>query len=688
MRKKERRIRFYVGGFTGTALCIMAMLVLSSAVLLMYIWYIRAYDPLYEQIEEDPCYENGVYEIYDSGDYIRFVGYLNRARRERPGDNAATAVDAVLMADIDLSEAAYGPVKECPFYQKDVIRYHSMREHPYIRQGILNYAGTFDGNGHTIHWYQDSGNGMFICMERGAVVKNLTFCADSLYCDMDEYGVGMICMVNYGTVRNCRTKGSMEGTECYTGGIAGMNRGTIKGCVNEADILLIGVGEYGAGGIAGLNKCEVLEGESEENPIVPVIDNCINKGMILAPWEAGGICARNDCADIISCGNEGAVTVQYQRGYIYPEHPDWYERALAAGICGSMGWNSIENCYNTGKISILEDGEEATYGIAGGTLMWSNSVTGCVSLEGTATGYMRHERVMELDEETFRRWKEDPDSVPYQAANWQFDLEEAKEKLPLVPLGVAQSPASQSREDLWICSEFCLQAPEGYSIREVSPYALCMEPEVSDSYSGQIWILRLRDNLVSLTDHLDEEGNFTKDTAHELWTGIPGSHWLHPGYSYKDDCHVEYTFYMTGSRKLSPGLSVLHYRDDYLAGLAVGTEDGHMTDNIAVLPITGTPEGDHARWLLLFTRKEDNYRPPIGLARSVLRGLYLFPAATTIEKGDTLSRIAYQCTGDASRYPELAACNNLSSPDYIEAGQILTLPADWIGIAASDEIMP
>ena len=145
---------------------------------------------------------------------------------------------------------------------------------------------------------------------------------------------------------------------------------------------------------------------------------------------------------------------------------------------------------------------------------------------------------------------------------------------------------------------------------------------------------------------------------------------------------------MTGSRKLSPGLSVLHYRDDYLAGLAVGTEDGHMTDNIAVLPITGTPEGDHARWLLLFTRKEDNYRPPIGLARSVLRGLYLFPAATTIEKGDTLSRIAYQCTGDASRYPELAACNNLSSPDYIEAGQILTLPADWIGIAASDEIMP
>lgn len=118
MRKKERRIRFYVGGFTGTALCIMAMLVLSSAVLLMYIWYIRAYDPLYEQIEEDPCYENGVYEIYDSGDYIRFVGYLNRARRERPGDNAATAVDAVLMADIDLSEAAYGPVKECPFIRK------------------------------------------------------------------------------------------------------------------------------------------------------------------------------------------------------------------------------------------------------------------------------------------------------------------------------------------------------------------------------------------------------------------------------------------------------------------------------------------------------------------------------------------------------------------------------------------
>lgn len=679
-KDRENRGRFFGCGLTKKAVCITAVLMLLSVLQLGYAQYVRTYDPLYERIEEDPCYRNGVFQIWDSGDYIRFAGYLNRARKEHPDDAAATAVDAVLMADIDLSGPAYGPIKECPFFQKDIIRYRSMKGHPYIRQGILNYAGTFEGNGYAIRWQEGSGNGMFICMERGAVVKNLDFHAESLRWDMDEYGVGMICMINYGTIRNCRTWGSIEGTGCYTGGVAGINRGTIEDCINRAEVLLTGVGEYGAGGIAGLSKCEVLEGESEENPVVPVIENCVNKGIILAPWEAGGICARNDCADIRSCGNEGAVTVQYQRGYIYPEHPDWYERALAAGICGSMGWNSIENCYNTGKISILEEGEEATYGIAGGTLMWVNSVTGCVSLEGSAAGHMRHERVAELDEETFRRWKEAPDSVPCQAANWQFDLEEAKSKLPLVPLDAARISVSEDRPDLWICEEFCLRAPEGYAIREVSPYALCMEPKTDDPNSAQIWLLRLKDNLVNISDYLDEEGDFTEDTAHELWTGIPGSHWLHPGYSYADDCHVEYTFHTAGSRELSSDLCVIHYRDDYLASMAVGTEDGRMTDNIAVLPVARTPGGHASRWLFLFTRKEDNIRPPVGLVRSVLRNFCLCPVTVAVRPGDTLSGIAYECTGDAARYPELAACSRLTDPDRIEAGQLLTLPPDWLGL--------
>lgn len=668
-------------GLTGKAGCVRILLVLLAAGSGACWWYTGTYDPLYASIDEDPCYQEGTYYIYDKGDYVRFNGYLNRARKEEPENEKATAVNAVLMQDIDMNSKALGPLKGFPLIRGDIVPYRVRKGHPYIRQGILNYAGIFDGNGYRITWYKNGGNGMFICLERGAVVKNLTFYADSFYQEMDEYGVGMLCMVNYGTIRDCRTEGSIEGTECYVGGLAGMNRGTIEGCVNRADVTLTGVGDYGAGGIAGLSKCKVLSGESEEDPIIPVIENCINYGSILAPWEAGGICAGNDCANIYSCGNEGDVTVQYQRGYIYPDHPDWYECAMAAGICGDMGWNFLEDCYNTGRISILEEGSEATYGIAGGTLTWVNTVAGCVNLRGTASGRMRHESVMELDEEDLKRWKEDPKCIPYVADNWQFDLEEAKEKLPLVPLGVAEDLLTEDREDAWLCSEFCLRAPEGYSIREVSPYALCMEENAETSIygGGQVWLLRLEEGLTEVPDDLEKTGKTAEDAAHEIWLDLPGAHWLHPGYSYADDCHVERTCKAAGERALEEQLSIIHYRDDPLAALAVRADDGRMTDNVAVLPITGKGEtGQKVRWLFLFTREEDNARPDLGLVRAVLRGFICLPAGTVVEEGDCLSFVAKECTGDGKRYPELAAYNALPDADHIETGQILLIPPEWI----------
>lgn len=680
IRIREIMVSFF-GNLTGKAKWAFLILILSAAVLSVCQWYLCHYDPLFSSIEEDPCYEDGMYCIYDAGDYIRFTGYLNRARREEPENEKATAVDAMLMEDIDLTGAAYGPVKTGPFTKIDMIKYRFRNGHPYIRQGILNYAGTFDGNGHRIIWKKHGGNGMFICLEREAVVKNLTLYADDLCWEMDEYGVGMLCMVNYGTIQNCRTEGSMKGTACYVGGVAGINRGVIQNCVNQAEVTLAKTGEYGAGGIAGLSKCEVLSGESEEDPLVPVIEDCVNYGTIRAPWEAGGICARNDCANIYRCGNEGEVMVQYQRGYLYPDHPDWYECAMAAGICADMGWNFIEDCYNRGKISILEEGDEATYGIAGGTLTWVNTVTGCVNLKGTAIGSMRHESVMELDEEDFRRWQEDPESIPYRANNWQFDLEEAKEKLPLVPLGVAESLLTKDQEDVWLCSEFCLRAPEGYSIREVSPYALCMEETSGRSAcgGGQVWLLRLEEGLTDLPEGADENGRLTEDTAHDIWLDIPGAHWLHPGYSYADDCHVEHTCRMAGERMLEETVSIVHYRDDRLAALAVRADDGRMTDNIAALPVTEDREGEkNFRWLLFFTREEDNARPDLGLVRAVLRGFACFPAMTTVEKGECLSSIAKACTGDGTRYPELAVYNALADADHIEAGQQLLIPPGWI----------
>lgn len=201
-----RKDRFVLSGMTCRTKSILLILGLFFALYAGCVWYLDAYEPLYASVTEDPCYQDGVFQIWDPGDYVRFAGYLNRARKEEPDEEQATAIDGVLMADLDLNNPLLGPIKNAPFFQGDVIRYR-LRGHPYIRQSILNYNGTFDGNGHTITWKKGGGNGMFVCIDRDGIVKDLTFCGGDLCWDMDEYGVGLICMVNYGTIQNCQTEG-------------------------------------------------------------------------------------------------------------------------------------------------------------------------------------------------------------------------------------------------------------------------------------------------------------------------------------------------------------------------------------------------------------------------------------------------------------------------------------------------
>lgn len=619
-------------------------------------------DPLYASVKDDPCCQDGVYYIYNAKDYLRFTGYLNRARKEEPDNEEILGLDVCLMADLNMEEEE---------------RYR-LNGHPYIRQAVLYYNGIFEGNGHRITWVSEAGNGMFVRLGRQGQVRNLTFCAPSLVWDMDEYGVGMLCMINEGRIENCVTEGRIEGTECYVGGIAGINRGFIENCVNRAEVRAEGLGDYGAGGIAGLSKCKVLEGESREDPIVPVIRSCINQGEILGAWEAGGICASNDCADIYDCGNEGSVKVRYQRGYIYPEEPDWYEQASAGGICGYMGSNTLQDCYNMGEISIIEEGVEDTYGIAGHTLFWIHDVSGCVSLKGTARGSMRHESVMELDMEELKVWMEDHEGISYVADNWEFDLKEAREKLPLIPLDLEESPLTAGREDVLLCEEFCLRAEPGYDIRRVSPYGVCIEQkEHAASEDGgrlQVWLLRVPDGLTDIEAYLDARGNFVKDTAHEVWLGIEGAHWLHPGPSYKDDCHVR-TLVSGGGRQTQTW--ILHYRDDILAHMAVGTEQG-MVDNVTALPLRREDNGWQACWLMVFTNQGNNYRPSLFEVEEFLKGFTWLPCQAEVEKGDCLYGIARMYCGDGNRYPELAAYNEIDEMDPLLPGQILQIPQEWV----------
>jgi LysM repeat protein len=54
------------------------------------------------------------------------------------------------------------------------------------------------------------------------------------------------------------------------------------------------------------------------------------------------------------------------------------------------------------------------------------------------------------------------------------------------------------------------------------------------------------------------------------------------------------------------------------------------------------------------------------------------PRTYTVQPGDTLSGIAQQQLGNASRWPEIFVLNRsiIQHPDRISPGQVLTLPGD------------
>jgi hypothetical protein len=54
-------------------------------------------------------------------------------------------------------------------------------------------------------------------------------------------------------------------------------------------------------------------------------------------------------------------------------------------------------------------------------------------------------------------------------------------------------------------------------------------------------------------------------------------------------------------------------------------------------------------------------------------------AVVMVQKGDSLSQIAEDITGDASNWTKIAAMNpDLTDPNMIHPGQELKIPLDWV----------
>ncbi|NLH01096.1 MAG: S8 family serine peptidase [Clostridiales bacterium] len=210
----------------------------------------------------------------------------------------------LLTADIDASGTAWNPIGY----------YISTKD-------FKNFAGTFDGQGHTV-----------------------TINA----CDQNSSGFGFIA-VNSGTIKNLTVAGTIS-AKSYVGGIAGKNGGKIESCTNKADISGTSTA---IGGIAGY--CETNS----------YIENCANFGNVVTVGAqyVGGIVGQTLAkADICCCFNSGSVSGT--KGYI-------------GGIAG-YALDNVHNCYNTGTVSTSDTKSKTIGGIAG-YLMGTGNIKNCYS---------------------------------------------------------------------------------------------------------------------------------------------------------------------------------------------------------------------------------------------------------------------------------------------------------------------
>ena len=165
------------------------------------------------------------------------------------------------------------------------------------------FAGTFDGNGHTISGLsittQAANQGLFGLIN-GATIQNLKV-NGTVSCGTKNNIGGIVGKMQAGTISQCSYSGSVTGG--YAGGIVGAlnsNSVTIQNCSNTANI-----NGTIAGGILGYWRTRAT------------VENCYNTGKIVGSSKAAGIAGQLNTGTIRSCYNSGNITSKGDKGGIY-----------------------------------------------------------------------------------------------------------------------------------------------------------------------------------------------------------------------------------------------------------------------------------------------------------------------------------------------------------------------------------
>ncbi len=279
------------------------------------------------------------------------------------------------------------------------------------------FSGRFEGNGHSIRGLDVSGRtehaGLFGILTESAEVTDLHV-SGKVHPKGDVLYTGGIAALNRGTIRNCSFSGSVTGNTA-TGGIAGLNEGTILSCTNSASIdyrarknvklkvgsLIASIKENGvtaiieavtkgsvdvsddcSGGIAGFNKGAVVSSVN----VGSVGNRFLNEKR--RNYNVGGIAGRNE-GSLYLCSNSGSVCGYGNVGGVVGISTPHFQKGTSGNLLGDAqeDVNSIIDLVETISYN-LDDGTagitDAVSGIAGSL---GNAMTSVSQLEREITGF-------------------------------------------------------------------------------------------------------------------------------------------------------------------------------------------------------------------------------------------------------------------------------------------------------------
>ncbi|MHC4545655.1 MAG: GLUG motif-containing protein [Planctomycetota bacterium] len=225
------------------------------------------------------------------------------------------------------------------------------------------FAGTFDGNGHTISNFTYTSTGTNCIGVFGYVggdnaeIKDLNLLDPNVYVGTGDIVGSLVGSLYSGTVLGCYVNGGSVEGRYDVGGLVGRNNGTISNCYATGSVF----GDQYVGGLVGYNENSIVDCYTSGNVTgsdlfsyvgglcgkstgpdhgtgQSRIQNCFSKATVKGNETVGGLIGHSG-AIVTGCYSNG--TVIGRDGYCWD----------IGGLIGHIGGHgSTINCYSTGSV--------------------------------------------------------------------------------------------------------------------------------------------------------------------------------------------------------------------------------------------------------------------------------------------------------------------------------------------------